>query len=419
MKVSIFTAHFEGTNPYINETYRSLVAQTYSDWEWVILVNNGGIVPKTIIKDERVCIFTYPDDKPSNIGALKKAACGYCTGDILLELDADDLLTPDALEVVAEEFQDQSVEFVYSNSAQFEHGTWKSSGYSEYWGWKSRPFQWKGHTLIEMVAFSPTVHSIRGIWWAPNHIRAWRTETYNSIGGHDSTLLVADDHDLVCRTYLGAKMKHIDRCLYLYRIHDGNSVKRFNQEIQVGCWKNYEKYILRMAEHWTRENGLKLIDLGASHGKPNGYLGLDCEANADLVCNLEKGIPLPDNSCGIVRAYDILEHLNPVAIMNEIYRVLAPGGWLFISVPSTDGRGAFQDPTHISFWNSNSFWYYTNPQYQKYVSSINTRFQVSRVMNWFPSDFHKQNNIPYVDAQLISTKDNFRAPGECLWPVKS
>lgn len=44
-----------------------------------------------------------------------------------------------------------------------------------------------------------------------------------------------------------------------------------------------------------------------------------------------------------------------VGLMNAIYRALVPGGWLLTATPSTDGRGAFQDP-HCSFWN-NSFWY--------------------------------------------------------------
>jgi len=418
MKISIFTPHFAGTNPYIRETYRSLLAQTFSNWEWVILVNNGGIVPK--FKDRRIHIFEHKGEASEKIGigALKKEACEHCNGEILLELDADDLLTPDALELTAEAFKDQGIEFVYSNSAQFEHGTWKSAGYSQFWGWKSRHFNYMGHNLIEMIAFPPTAHSMRMIWWAPNHLRAWRQETYHSIGGHDPKLLVADDHDLICRTYLGAKMKHLDKCLYLYRVHDNNSVKKFNAEIQAGAWKNYEKYIFPMAEYWARENDLKLIDLGASHGKPNGYIGLDIGENADINCDLEKGIPLPDNSCGIVRAYDILEHLKPISIMNEIYRVLAPGGWLFALIPSSDGRGAFQDPTHISFWNKNSFWYYTNPNFQKYVPAIKTKFQVSRVINYFPTKFHQQNNISYVEAQLIAVKDNFRAPGEYLWAIQ-
>ena len=47
-----------------------------------------------------------------------------------------------------------------------------------------------------------------------------------------------------------------------------------------------------------------------------------------------------------------------VELMNAIYRALVPGGWVLAATPSTDGRGAFQDPTHCSFWNvPNSFWY--------------------------------------------------------------
>jgi len=47
-----------------------------------------------------------------------------------------------------------------------------------------------------------------------------------------------------------------------------------------------------------------------------------------------------------------------VGLMNAIYRALVPGGCLLAATPSTDGRGAFQDPTHCSFWNiTDSFWY--------------------------------------------------------------
>jgi len=45
--------------------------------------------------------------------------------------------------------------------------------------------------------------------------------------------------------------------------------------------------------------------------------------------------------------------------MRETHRCLSPQGWLLSQTLSTDRRGAFQDPTHVSFWNSNSFWYYT------------------------------------------------------------
>jgi SAM-dependent methyltransferase len=50
--------------------------------------------------------------------------------------------------------------------------------------------------------------------------------------------------------------------------------------------------------------------------------------------------------------------------MEEIWRVLKPGGIFESSTPSTDGRGAFQDPTHISFWNRNSWLYYSEKAYR-------------------------------------------------------
>lgn len=49
--------------------------------------------------------------------------------------------------------------------------------------------------------------------------------------------------------------------------------------------------------------------------------------------------------------------------MNEAWRVLGHKGLLEVWVPSTDGRGAFQDPTHVSFWNQNSFAYYSKKGY--------------------------------------------------------
>ena len=75
--------------------------------------------------------------------------------------------------------------------------------------------------------------------------------------------------------------------------------------------------------------------------------------------DLRKRWPWADSSIDEIRAYDIFEHL-PVKVhtMNEAHRVLRPGGTLDIFIPTTDGRGAFQDPTHVSFWTPNDFFYY-------------------------------------------------------------
>ena len=101
--------------------------------------------------------------------------------------------------------------------------------------------------------------------------------------------------------------------------------------------------------------------------------------------------------------------------MNEAHRVLAPGGFFMISIPSTNGLGAFCDPTHVSFWNKLSFRYYTSKQFARYIPKFVGKFQVARVIEWFPSDWHREHNVPYVEAQLIALKDGYVPMGEVLW----
>lgn len=121
-----------------------------------------------------------------------------------------------------------------------------------------------------------------------------------------------------------------------------------------------EEYNKSVSEQSDKINNR--IDLGCGKNKPSGYIGIDKIAlpGVDIEFDIASdGIPFPDSSVSEVRAHDFLEHIeDKIFIMNEIYRVLKPNGLADIFVPSTDGRGAFQDPTHVSFWNENSFKYY-------------------------------------------------------------
>lgn len=412
--ISVITPHYRETNPFIEECYDSLTAQTLQDWDWVIVLNNGGVLPEVIHGDPRVIAFNAPEHT-KGIGALKRLACEQAGADIVVELDADDLLVENALETVQRAFEHPRVHFVHSNCARFVDGLWDSPVYDSYWGWTSRPFKYQGHALREMRAFPATPHAMRSVYWAPNHLRAWRLETYWRIGGHNRAFPVIDDYDLCCRFFLHGPLTHIDECLYLYREYFGQTSKRQQPLIQKRNSDVYTQQIIPMVEAWAKREDLLMLDLGAAHDSPLGYTGIDLH-DAPVIHNLQEGLPYDDSSVGVVRAYDFLEHIpssKVVHLMNEIHRVLVPGGWLLASVPSTDGRGAFQAPDHVSFWNENSFWYYTDPKYAKYVLGLTARFQTSRVLTWFPSKFHKAHNISYVDAQLIAVKPGYNDVGEC------
>jgi O-antigen biosynthesis protein len=77
-----------------------------------------------------------------------------------------------------------------------------------------------------------------------------------------------------------------------------------------------------------------------------------------------------------------------------------PAGLASVAAPSTDGRGAFQDPTHVSFWNSNSIWYYTRADQNRFIDCP-VRFQANRLKNFFPGEWHRVHQIVYVKADLL------------------
>lgn len=210
-------------------------------------------------------------------------------------------------------------------------------------------------------------------------------------------------------------MIHIDRCLYAYRVSKDRTSAQRNTLIQTETVRLYNRYAYQLAETWTRREGLALLDLGGRFSKPQGYVSLD-RFDADIHCDLNDHIPFPDNSVGVVRAHDILEHLHDQRhIMAEIHRVLVDGGWLLAMVPSTDGRGAFQDPTHVSYWNQNSFWYWIRRQQARYIDNDSVGFQEFRLDTGYPSPWHEANRISYVTAYLSAIKSDARRPHENLF----
>lgn len=112
------------------------------------------------------------------------------------------------------------------------------------------------------------------------------------------------------------------------------------------------------------------LNLGCGRRKIDGWINIDVreEVTPDLVLDIENaGLPFEDSSVSEIRAFDFLEHVHQdmvVFVMEEIWRVLEPGGKFEHFTPSTDGRGAFQDPYHVSYWNANSWLYWCNAEYR-------------------------------------------------------
>lgn len=103
-------------------------------------------------------------------------------------------------------------------------------------------------------------------------------------------------------------------------------------------------------------------------------------------------IPFADSSLGSVSAFDYLEHvprLLPdsrggtrfpfVQLMDEIWRVLAPGGRLYALTPAYPHPEAFVDPTHVNFITEESHTYFCGESPLGRMYGFNGRFRVIRV----------------------------------------
>ncbi len=433
--ISVFTPLAASGNQYIYAAYETLKAQTFTDWEWVVLENHGGKLPKNIRNDKRVKLSGNADLQ--GIGALKRRCCELSSGEYLFEFDHDDLLHETALEKAMEAF-DAGADFVFSDTAEFKDRTWEPNCYGTQYGWTSYPVEFQGHQLLAQPNPPVNAHNLRLIDFAPNHFRAFRKDAYFAVGGHNPDLAVGDDHDLMLRFFLMGKVfHHVKECLYFYRVHDKQTTnaKVGNARIRQVTEALYDKHIFDLAEKFSLDNHqvlnnqpLQRIDLCGAIDTYKDYTPLDKSLGHDL----DEDWPITANTVGVIRAFDAIEHLkDPVRTMSEAHRVLAPGGFLLIQVPSTTGpmirtpamdggefhwvasagRGAHQDPTHVSFWNENSFWYYTKKSHARYIPSSTARFQVAKIRTFYPSDFHQQNAIPYVEAHLIALKDGYSPMG--------
>jgi hypothetical protein len=396
-------------NPqHLQRLARSLESQTCKHFEWLVSPNNAALSQVTaemLPSFARVAPYKLPTQ---NVGAMKLFANQQAKGDVLVELDHDDELPPNSVEEIAAAFADGNTDFAYSNFAQLKED--EPHNFPEQGGWRLRPFAWRGKECAEHVSFPPTPASFSRIWYGPNHFRAWKAEFYHDIGGHNPQLDVLDDQELFMRSFLHGNVQWIDKCLYVYHLHKDNTFAGpRNKRIQTETLQLHDQYIERLCERWSKQNNLTCLDLCGGISPRAGFTTID-KKNADITADLDERWPIPDGSVGVIRAHDALEHLkNPIHTMKEVYRVLADDGFLLSHTPSTDGRGAFQDPTHVSFWNENSFWYYTRQQQNQYIDCP-VRFQSVRCFSHFPSEWHKQNSIPYVRADLLKI-GNQRVPG--------
>jgi O-antigen biosynthesis protein len=229
--VSFVTPIFNTGNKLWN-TYKSLLNQTYQNWEWV-LVNDStdnGITQKIAEQisklDFRVKLYDFRENTGGYIGESKWRGFSLSSGKILAELDHDDLLTDVCAEYLLKAYKKYpDAGFYYTDCCEvnenFEPMTYPegfSFGYSSY-----RDEVYNGWNLKVVNESNINPLTIRHIVGVPNHIRAWRRDVYFKIGGHNRDLPIADDYELIVRTFLETKFVKIPKLGYIQIIYNSGN----------------------------------------------------------------------------------------------------------------------------------------------------------------------------------------------------
>ena len=156
-----------------------------------------------------------------------------------------------------------------------------------------------------------------------------------------------------------------------------------------------------------------------------GFLNVDSVvlSGVDAVVDLnEFPWPFASNEWEKVIAYHVFEHLvDLVKAIEELYRILVPGGVADVRVPHLAGWGMWNDPTHRHFFTRRSFEYFGRSHPFNYYfnvgfTQVDTRnffgIGASRHLNWIMNpilntvlyDYYLWKIIPCAEVRIRMVK---------------
>ena len=234
---SAFTGTYK-TEERLKRAYQGLLKQTYPNWEWIIVDdspldhNKTWEIASEIAKfDNRVKVYRMIPISGGNIGEVKHRAASLCNGNWLLELDHDDMAISTLFEDCVKAIKKHPDSgFIYTDVCElYENGEMRPYGMTapnrEWYGHPDNWFNWgySGHDWVDadgqkyLTHYYPEINpkTIRFNIGMPNHARLWRKDVYVKVGGHNRQVSVADDYELIVKTFLETKFTHIRKMLYL------------------------------------------------------------------------------------------------------------------------------------------------------------------------------------------------------------
>lgn len=203
---------------YLNEALQSVLDQTYTNWECII-VNDGSpdhteeVAKRWVEKDAR---FVYLKKENGGLSSARNYGISYAKGKFILPLDADDKIATNYVELAVQSFQmDSSLKLVYCKAGKFgeEEGLWQLQPFS----------------LLDLARFNMIFCSA-----------VFRKEDWELVGGYDEKMIygLEDWEFWIAILKNGGGVKCLNEVGFYYRIR-ANSMARTTNQNHLSYSENY------------------------------------------------------------------------------------------------------------------------------------------------------------------------------------
>jgi glycosyltransferase involved in cell wall biosynthesis len=213
-KVSVCVPSYNHSR-YLSATLDSILAQTFQDFE-IVIVDDGSTDGSLAIAEKYaaehpsiVRLFTHPEHKNLGISTTVNLAFNNIRGQYWMGLPSDDLLYPEKLE--------RQVHFLDHNP---EYG-WVYS-YADFIDEEGRPLRHRGLFGIDITKDNDPFDTLIRRNKIPGMTALMRSEVSSNVGLHESGLIYSDWHYWI-RMTAAAKVGFINEPLIHYRIHETNT----------------------------------------------------------------------------------------------------------------------------------------------------------------------------------------------------
>lgn len=235
----------KGTNPrfsvlmanynngcFIEEAVRSVLVQTYVDWELIIVDdastdNSWETITRLAQSELRIKVFRNTTNM--KVGATKGKCVALASGEICGILDSDDALTPDALSVMVEAHHEHPECSLVSSKHYLCDETLRVERLSE-----TQEAIEPGKSYLES-----TPGIVHAFW-------TFKERYYDETTGFSVEYVLAEDQDLFYQLEEVGHLHFVDQPLYYYRIHSKGTSTGDNTALA------YSWHILAMMEALSR-----------------------------------------------------------------------------------------------------------------------------------------------------------------------